>query len=256
MVSSTPSPKPFRSALRRLLSRETIIVGGALLAAAMLAWAWLFALPMPGISPQPISASYLAQAFAMWSIMMVAMMVPSAIPMILLRASIDRAPSVAARTTNSLIFAVGYILVWIIFSAAAAFAQALLVRTGAVTTMNLTLGSHAVASGLLLLAALYELTAAKRLCLDKCQSPLLFMLNHFKPGATGAIRLGLVHGVFCLGCCWSLMLLLFVGGVMNLAWVAVLGFIVLGEKWAPPRLRLQRYIAAVLALGAIVNLVA
>jgi predicted metal-binding membrane protein len=81
------------------------------------------------------------------------------------------------------------------------------------------------------------------------------MLKHFKPGAAGAFRLGLVHGLFCLGCCWALMLLLFVGGVMNLAWVAVLALIVLGEKLAPPRLRAERYVAGVLALGGIVLLI-
>jgi predicted metal-binding membrane protein len=95
------------------------------------------------------------------------------------------------------------------------------------------------------------MTAAKRLCLEKCQSPLLFMLRHFRPGAAGAVRLGLLHGLFCLGCCWALMLLLFVGGVMNLAWVAVLGVIVLGEKLLPPRFRAERYVAAGLAISGI-----
>ena len=117
--------------------------------------------------------------------------------------------------------------------------------------MTLAIGDRTIAAALLLVAATYELTAAKRLCLDKCQSPLLFMLKHFKPGAAGALRLGLVHGLYCLGCCWVLMLLLFVGGVMNLAWVALLGIVVLGEKFARPNWHAERYLAGALAIAAI-----
>jgi predicted metal-binding membrane protein len=116
--------------------------------------------------------------------------------------------------------------------------------------MALSIGDRWLAAILLLAAAAYELTAAKRLCLDKCQAPMLFILKYWKPGAAGAVRLGLVHGLFCLGCCWALMLLLFVGGVMNLAWVAVIGVVVLAEKFAPPRWRAERYMAAGLAVAA------
>jgi predicted metal-binding membrane protein len=191
----------------------------------------------------------------MWAIMMVAMMVPSAAPMILLHARIDKAKTKRRRTMHSLLFALAYLLVWTGFAAAAAAVQALLVEAGAVSAMGLAIGERTAAAGLLLLAALYELTAAKRLCLDKCQSPLLFILHHWKPGAAGALRLGLVHGLFCLGCCWALMLLLFVGGVMNLAWVALLGIVVLGEKLAPPSWRAERYVAAALAAAAILIVV-
>ncbi|HUG44999.1 MAG TPA: DUF2182 domain-containing protein, partial [Sphingomicrobium sp.] len=93
-------------------------------------------------------------------------------------------------------------------------------------------------------------------CLDKCQSPLLFILRHWKPGAAGAIRLGLAHGIYCLGCCWALMLLLFVGGVMNLAWIAFLGILVMGEKFAPAHWRCERYVAAAFAIAAVVLLLA
>ena len=199
---------------------------------------------------EPMSADYLLPTFTMWAIMMVAMMVPSAAPMILLHARIDRAPSDRRRIVHTLLFALAYLLVWTAFSAAAALGQALLVDAGAVSAMALTIGDRTMAGGLLLLAALYELTAAKRLCLDKCQSPMLFILKYWKPGAAGALRLGLTHGLYCLGCCWALMLLLFVGGVMNLAWVALLGIIVLGEKFAPPRWHSERYVAAALAVAA------
>jgi len=206
------------------------------------------------MGPEPLSAAYLLPAFTMWAIMMVAMMVPSAAPMILLHARIDKAPTPRLRTFHTLLFALAYLLVWTGFAAAAALAQALLVRSGIVSEMALAAGSGAIAAALLLLAAIYELTAAKKLCLDKCRSPLLFIMHHWKPGASGAFRLGIAHGLFCVGCCWALMLLLFVGGVMNLAWVALLGILVLGEKFAPPSWRAERFVAAALAAGALLVL--
>jgi len=247
-----------RPPLRRFLSRESLIVFAALSAAALLAWAWL--LRSAGSAANtgtmamapPLSAAYLFPAFAMWAIMMVAMMVPSAAPMFLLHARIDRGPTQARRSLHSLLFASGYLLVWTAFSAAAALAEALLVKSGAVVAASLALGNSTIAAALLLSAAAYELTAAKEHCLDKCQSPLLFVLEHWKPGATGAFRLGLAHGRYCLGCCWVLMLLLFAGGVMNLAWVALLGLVVIGEKLAPPKLHANLIVALALIVGAMV----
>ena len=205
---------------------------------------------MGGMAIAPFSAAYLLPAFAMWAIMMVAMMVPSAAPMILLHARIDKAPSQHRRTIHTLLFALAYLLVWGGFSAAAALAQAVLVSAGTVSAMALAVGDRILAAALLFVAAAYELTAAKRLCLDKCQAPMIFILKHWKPGAAGALQLGLTHGLYCLGCCWALMLLLFVGGVMNLAWVALLGIIVLGEKLAPPGWHAERYVAVALAVGS------
>lgn len=242
--------------LTGLLSRDNVIVTVALAAAAVLAWVWLLRAPMAAMGVAPLSAAYLVPAFAMWAIMMVAMMVPSAAPMILLHARIDKAPTQSQRTRDSLLFALSYLLVWAAFSASAALAQALLVSAGYVSDMALSVGNRLIAAALLFAAAAYELTAAKRLCLDKCQSPMLFILKHWKPGAAGAVRLGLAHGLFCVGCCWALMLLLFIGGVMNLAWVALLGIVVLGEKLAPPAWHAERYLAAALTAGAAVILYA
>jgi predicted metal-binding membrane protein len=218
-----------------------------------MAWAWLLRSstdPMSAMGAAPLSAGYLLPAFGMWAIMMVAMMIPSAAPMILLYARIDKSPAKSAKTRNALLFTLSYLLVWTAFSAAAALAQALLVRSGAVSAMALSVGDRALAAGVLIAAAAYELTAAKRMCLDKCRAPLLFILSHWRPGAAGAFRLGVGHGLYCLGCCWALMVLLFVGGVMNLAWVALLGIIVLGEKYAPAQWHAERYVAALLTAGA------
>ena len=207
---------------------------------------------MAGMGPPPLSADYLLPTFAMWVIMMIAMMIPSVAPMILLHSRIARAETQSARTFQTLLVAFGYLLVWAAFSAGATFAQSLLVRAGVMSGMTLSLGPRTAAAVLLLGAAAYELTAAKRLCLDKCQAPMLFIFSHWKPGAAGALRLGLKHGLYCLGCCWALMLLLFVGGVMNLAWVALLGITVLGEKYAPAHWHAERYVAAVLTVAAII----
>jgi predicted metal-binding membrane protein len=198
----------------------------------------------------PLSTGYLFPTFAMWAVMMVAMMVPSVAPMILLHARIDKADTTSERALHSLMVAFGYLLVWVGFSAAAALAQALLVHAGAVSGMSIVLEQRHAAVALLIVAAAYELTAAKRLCLEKCQAPMLFILNHWKPGNAGALRLGLTHGLYCVGCCWALMLLLFVGGVMNLAWVALLGIVVLAQKYAPSSWHAERCIAALLALVA------
>ena len=253
MSSTDPDGAAVAPQLRPLFSREMVIVAAALALAALLAWAWLLGSPVRAMAmagPEPLSASYLLPAVAMWAIMMVAMMVPSASPMFLLHARIDRTASKAGRRLNSLLFAAAYVLVWSAFSAVAAVAQALLVESGAVSAASLAIGSKILAAAVLLLAAGYELTAAKKACLGKCQAPMLFVLNHWSPGAAGAFRLGLLHGLYCLGCCWALMLLLFVGGVMNLAWVALLGIVVIGEKLAPPSWNANLFAALALILGA------
>jgi predicted metal-binding membrane protein len=254
VVSSIKTASEARPpALHRLLSRANLIVAAALLLAAALAWAWLLSVggtdstAMAGMAMPiaPWTAGYLLPTFAMWSIMMVAMMVPSAAPMILLHARIDRTQSANRRLLHSLIFILAYLLVWTTFAAGATAAQALLIATGRMNAATLAIGDRAAAA-LLIAAAVYEMTAAKRLCLEKCQAPLLFVLRYWRPGAMGALNLGVIHGLFCVGCCWALMLLLFVGGVMNLIFVAGLGVIVLGEKIAPARWHANRWIAAIL----------
>jgi predicted metal-binding membrane protein len=191
----------------------------------------------------------------MWALMMVAMMLPSAAPMVLLHARLDRG-SEAQRARDSALFMLCYIGAWAAFSALAAVAQAALVEAGALSAATLALGNGWLVAALLLLAAGWQLTAAKQACLDNCRSPIQFVMRHWKPGPAGAVRLGLRHGLYCLGCCWSLMLLLFVGGVMNLAWVALLAAVVFAEKLGPPRWRLDRWLAAALAAGAVAALVA
>ena len=233
-----------------MLSRDSLIVAVALAAAVVLAWVWLLASGTGAMHVDPWSAAYLLPAFVMWAFMMVAMMLPSAAPMILLHARIDRAPTSRHRLAHSALFVGAYLLVWTGFSALAALAQALLVDAGLISAMSLAIGEGAVAAALLAAAGLYQLSAAKAACLEQCRSPVHFVMRFWSPGAAGTLRLGVVHGVYCLGCCWALMLLLFVGGVMNLAWVAALAVIVLVEKMAPPAWHATRWIAAALFTAA------
>ena len=252
------APARVQLSIERLLSRSGIIAGGALLLAAALAWRWLVTSAMAPLdhpamrmSVQPWSAEYLVSAFAMWAVMMVAMMLPSAAPMILLHARIDRAPTETRRLAHTLLFSLAYLLVWAGFSAAAALAQALLISLHMVSAASLSLGDRAVAAGVLVAAALYQLSPAKAACLDQCRSPIHFVMRYWSPGIAGTLRLGLVHGAYCVGCCWGLMLLLFVAGVMNLAWVALIAAIVFLEKATPPQLQASKLIAALLLTGAI-----
>ena len=257
-----PEPSGAQPVIYGLLSRDSLIVATALAVVTVLAWAWLISASMArdgdmdamAMPVAPWSVAYLLPAFAMWAIMMVAMMMPSAAPMILLHARIDRADSARSRLLHIFLFIAAYLIVWTAFSVAAVEAQALLIASGLVSAAALSIGDRAIAAMVLVVAAIYELTAAKRLCLEKCQSPLLFVLRFWRPGAAGAFRLGIAHGLFCVGCCWALMLLLFVGGVMNLAWIAFLGIVVFGEKVAPAGWQMQRWIAAFLILGAVVFL--
>lgn len=242
-------------ALRPSISPVTILVAGALAAAAGMAWAWLLLQPMHGSAmgrvAQPWSAAYLIAAAAMWAVMMTAMMAPSAAPMILLHSRVDRNLPAVARLGQTLVFMLSYLLVWTAFSTAAAALQAGAIALGIVSAATLALRIPYLGAALLLAAAAYELTLAKRQCLNQCQSPLLFLYRHYQPGVAGALRTGIIHGLYCLGCCWVLMLLLFVAGVMNLAWIALLGCVIVAEKQAPPQWGVHRWIAGLLATGAL-----
>jgi predicted metal-binding membrane protein len=171
--------------------------------------------------------------FVMWSVMMVGMMIPSAAPMILLFARIQRRKLAdQAPTTRITAFTAGYLLIWTSFSLVATGLQWALTELRLLSPMMVST-SQFLAVGVLLAAGIYQLTPLKLACLKQCQSPIGFLTSHWKDGALGALSMGIEHGLFCLGCCWFLMTLLFVGGVMNLIWVAVIAIFVLLEKVVP-----------------------
>jgi len=208
---------------------------------------------MDAMAASPWSAAYLVPAWTMWALMMVAMMLPSALPMILLHARVARQGGGAALPAGTVVFALAYVLLWSGFALLAALAQAGLVASGALSAMGLAVGDRLLAAGLLMLAAIYQVSAVKRACLDKCRSPLAFVSRGFRPEWSAALRLGLAHGLYCIGCCWALMALLFVGGVMNLAWIAALGAVVIAEKYGPAWT--PRVLTSLLVIGAAAVLV-
>jgi predicted metal-binding membrane protein len=232
----------------RALTRDRWIIGGGIVVIVALAWAELWReqaimAAMPGMDtpdmPEmnmgpPAPATYLLSAFLMWFVMMAAMMLPSAAPMILLYGRVARsARAQGASIAPTALFASVYLAVWAGFSVVAALAQWALVRAGAVSELTLAFGDKRIAGALLIAAGLYQITPLKRLCLRYCRSPFEFLMRLWRPGLAGAARLGFVHGLYCLGCCAALMALLFVFGVMNLAWVAALAVFVLAEKALP-----------------------
>ncbi len=176
-----------------------------------------------------------AIVFAMWSVMMVGMMTPSVAPMALLyavvgrKARADRQPFAATGW-----FFAGYLLVWVGFSVAATGGQWLLGYLALLSPMMMT-QSRFLGAVLLVLAGVYQWTPIKEVCLRQCQAPITFLASHggFRPDPVGALRLGLLHGSYCLGCCWALMAILFVGGVMNIFWIAGIAVLVLLEKTLP-----------------------
>jgi predicted metal-binding membrane protein len=178
---------------------------------------------------------YAAMMVSMWWLMMIAMMVPSAAPMILLYAAVARRQREKGSDVllPTGLFAWGYIAVWGFFSVIAAALQWGFEAAGILSPMMMTPTSLLFAAAILVAAGLYQLTPAKQACLSHCRGPIQFLMSHWRPGRWGAVRMGAVHGLYCLGCCWALMALLFVGGVMNLYWIGGLAIIILLEKTIP-----------------------
>ncbi|MER8830070.1 DUF2182 domain-containing protein [Mesorhizobium sp. M0938] len=187
--------------------------------------------------PRVWGAAIWALMIAMWWVMMVAMMSPSAAPTILLYARVHRHALAQGQVQDKLaptgVFMAGYLMVWLGFSIAAAALHWLLEREAFVSAAMMSSQSRWLSGIVLIAAGLYQLSPLKNACLSHCRTPTAFLARHWRPHTFGALRLGALHGAFCVGCCWMLMVLLFVGGVMNLVWVAALAILVLVEKAFP-----------------------
>jgi predicted metal-binding membrane protein len=216
---------------------------------AMSGWRVPAAPPAPGTA---WALSYWLIVFFMWVAMMVAMMLPGAAPMVLLYARVVRkadGDSGAARVRTAIAaFASGNLAVWSLFSLFAVFLQFGLERIGVMSAMMSVSPAH-LAGGFLIAAGLYQLTPLKTACLNHCRAPAAFLAAHWRAGLSDAFRIGVAHGAYCLGCCAVLMLLLFVGGVMNLVWIAGLTLLVAVEKLAPFGAVVARGTGAVLIAG-------
>ncbi|MCX7304386.1 MAG: DUF2182 domain-containing protein [Hyphomicrobiales bacterium] len=274
--------------LEALLRRDRIVVAAALVFVAVLAWAYLLCLgaqmgmsdvPAPGdasvempgmdmsgmdMSGMDMGASMapslrawapadFAFIFTMWAVMMVGMMTPSVTPMVLLYALVGR----KARKDGKAFaptgwFFAGYLLVWVLFSVLATILQWLMASMALLTPAMAT-ASAKVGGVVLIAAGIYQWTPLKGACLRQCQTPIAFLTSHggFRSDPFGALRLGLEHGIYCLGCCWALMALLFVGGVMNIAWIGGIAILVLLEKTVPAGQLIARCSGALLAAAGI-----
>ncbi len=251
--------------LSRLLDREGLITASALFVLTLLAWGYtLFLAPgetmapgdmmaMPGMAPMfmPWTPAHFFLMFAMWAVMMVGMMTPSAAPMILLYGQVARQAATLGRPfASALWFATGYLLAWTAFALVATAAQYGLERAALVSPLTMRAGGD-MGALVLIAAGIYQWTPLKQACLAHCRAPLSFVQHHggFKSTAAGSLRLGGQHGLYCIGCCWALMALLFVGGVMNALWIAGLAILVLAEKVVPGGRRLARVAGALMIAG-------
>ncbi|GGC68052.1 hypothetical protein GCM10011504_52520 [Siccirubricoccus deserti] len=190
----------------------------------------------------------------MWVLMMLAMMLPSAAPMILLHATLSRRRDPARGGRRALVFTLGYGAVWGSFALAATAAQWALERAGLLTPA-MAVGTAAVASALFVAAGVYQFTRLKRACLEHCRSPLEFLAAHWRRDLGGAFAMGARHGGYCLGCCWAMMLLLFAGGVMDFAWIAGLALLVMAEKLLPGGPVVGRVLGVVLIIWGAAGLI-
>jgi predicted metal-binding membrane protein len=229
---------PFSVATRP--RRDSLIIACCLLGLTALAWVYLVhlgremsargtaltSMAAMGMAADTSGADLLL-TWVMWSVMMIGMMSPSAAPVLFLFGETQsRRPEHGGRGAI-VAFGLGYLAIWLGFSAAAALAQAALFQTGLLSPA-MSVPSGVLPGTILIAAGIYQLTPAKSACLRHCQSPLGFLMSQWRDGAAGAFQMGVRHGVYCLGCCWAMMGVLFVVGVMNLAWVAALtGFILL-----------------------------
>jgi len=234
-----------RPALQALLTRERAVVGGGLAVLGAIGWLVLVrlaatmpradtamdAMAMPHLRPwAPVDVLLL---FVMWASMMVAMMVPAAAPMILTFTAVNRRRAAAGRPlVHTGAFVAAYLLVWVGYSLLATGAQSVMHAAALLSPTMATATPH-VGGAVLVAAGVFQWTPLKRACLVACRSPLTFLMTRWREGGRGALRLGLQHGLYCVGCCWLLMALLFVAGVMNLAWVAAIAAFVLVERVAP-----------------------
>jgi len=248
--TSPPSGAPELDSgkIEKILLQDRQLVVLALLSLSVLAWVYLFvmarqmavgdmtlmgmgassAMPDSGmmsaatVSHMPWSLLTFLLMFIMWSVMMIGMMIPSAAPMILLFARIQRR-KLADQTPTVRIaaFTASYLLIWTLFSLIATGLQWGLTELRLLSPM-MESTNQVLAVGILLMAGIYQLTPLKLACLTRCQSPIGFLTSQWKDGSLGTLKMGIEHGIYCLGCCWMLMALLFVGGVMNLIWVAAI----------------------------------
>lgn len=253
-----------------LRQRDQLLIVSALAAIVFLSWWYLVQLnnqmnTMPAMNDMsamgvmnaglhPWTPTDFLMMFIMWAVMMIAMMVPSAMRMVMIYAHVvAREKTQDSPITPTLAFALAYIVVWSLFSLFATLLQWGLESVALLSPMMVTTSSS-LGAGLLIAAGFYQLTPLKDSCLKYCQSPAMFIAAHYQKGAMGAFKNGLTHGIYCLGCCWLIMALLFVGGVMNLIWILAISLFVLAEKLLPANIVTSRITGISMILAGVIYL--
>jgi predicted metal-binding membrane protein len=253
------------SSIAALPRRDRLLISTCIVLITALAWAYLVHLGRQMSSSMehdtmmaqmgmtmdvPWTAADVFFTFTMWSVMMVGMMTAPAAPMLLLFAGAHSGGGKRGLSLTVLLFGLGYVAVWVGFSAGASLVQWALHGT-ALLTPAMAASSPRLGGAILIAAGAYQLTPVKSACLTACRSPLGFLMTNWRDGAMGALRMGLRHGTYCLGCCWALMCVLFVVGVMNLMWVALLTVFVLVEKIGPAGALVARLAGALMVVVGI-----
>ena len=250
------------TALEGLLKRDRLLVLSGVTALAALAWAYMVYLALNnnamGMAMAQLgswTATDFALMFLMWAVMMTGMMVPTAAPMILLFATVNRRSRQQQRPFVSTgVFLSGYVLVWCGFAVVATVGNWALHANSLLDSMMGESTSAYLGGGLLIVAGAFQWSRLKYACLTHCRSPLSFLMTDWREGSRGALNMGLRHGTYCVGCCWILMGLLFVLGVMNLLWIAALAGFVLLEKVLPFGRVGGRIAGGAMALSGLVSL--
>ena len=250
--------------METLLKRDRVIIFVSLV--GITALAWLYLVNQARSMDMPMSAAEMAAmtpqgpmgfllTFLMWLVMMIGMMLPSAAPMILLFNTVSRRHKEQGQPyVATSVFTFGYLLVWGGFSLVATIIQTGL-NHAALLSPAMASTSPILGGALFIATGIYQWTPLKNACLGKCRSPLDFIMHHWRTGTRGAFLMGLIHGAFCLGCCWLLMGILFIGGVMNLMWVAGITAFLLVEKLLPQGVWVGRFVGfAMILAGAIILL--
>lgn len=244
-----PAIDSHQTTIERVVRRDRLVVAIGLLTITALSWSYLLrmaagmrasasaaeihaAMGMAMPDMQAWGLADLLSLFLMWAVMMVGMMLPSAAPVILLVVGTYRRRGGGGARAMTGVFATGYLVAWTAFSAVAATAQLFLHRA-ALLSPSMALRSTMAGGSILIAAGIYQWMPVKNACLTHCRSPLAFLSHDWREGVPGAFTIGFRHGIFCIGCCWALMVLLFAAGVMNLVWVAAIAAFVLAEKLAP-----------------------
>ena len=248
--------------LEAVLRRQGWIIALCLAGLATLAWWYTLEIgarmtadmgPMAslGAHRMVLGPDEVAITFAMWAVMMVAMMLPAATPAVLLHATAARQRQDRWALAGTGLFVLGYLAAWTLFSVGATGVQWFL-HDLALLTGAMAIESRRIAGLVLIGAGLYQWSPLKYACLRHCQSPLGFFFGHWRNGPAGTVRMGFEHGLYCVGCCWLLMLVLFLVGVMNMAWVAAIAIYVLAEKVLPIGRRLAQASGGVaIGVGAV-----